>query len=290
MDDVTSWVNAWTAGELSGRARVLTALLPVLLGLAYFVIGYAAYLIRCALRGVPTELLGDVRGQTALVGRHLRCFFLWVVNPLWQLLLRSGLSPNAVTGIAALLGVGAAAAVTFGRLSLGGWLFIISGIFDAMDGRLARTKNLVTPAGEAIDSVLDRYIDGLMLAGLALHYRATWVLVPVLVALVGTSLVPYVRAKSEALGFPVRDGLMQRPERILYLGGAVALSPILEVLAFPDARPPMHWLAVAGIVFLAITSNATAASRFVALVKAMNAAGGNRRVVPGPERDGSRAA
>ena len=85
-------------------------------------------------------------------------------------------------------------------------------------------------------------------------------------------MVPYVRAKSEALGFPVRDGLMQRTERVMYLGSTVALAPIFEAIAFPHDPHPTHWLAVAGIVFLCLTSNATAISRFVRLVRAMTGA------------------
>jgi hypothetical protein len=90
---------------------------------------------------------------------------------------------------------------------------------------------------------------------------------------VGSSVVPYVRAKSEALGFPVRDGLMQRTERIMYLGSTVALAPIFEAIAFPHDRHPTHWLAVAGIVFVCLTSNATAIGRFVKLIRTMTAAG-----------------
>jgi hypothetical protein len=108
---------------------------------------------------------------------------------------------------------------------------------------------------------------------MGIYYRDSWVVFPVFLALVGTSVVPYVRAKSEALGFPVRDGLMQRTERIMYLGATVALAPIFEALAFPRDPHPTHWLAVAGIVFLALTSNATGISGFVRLIRAMTAAG-----------------
>jgi phosphatidylglycerophosphate synthase len=142
-----------------------------------------------------------------------------------------------------------------------------------MDGRLARARKEVTPAGAAIDSILDRYTDSLMLVGLGVYYRNSWVVIPVFLALVGTSVVPYVRAKSEALGFPVRDGIMQRTERIMYLGSTVALAPIFEAIAFPNDRHPTHWLAVAGIVFLCLMSNATGISRFVKLIRAMTAAG-----------------
>jgi phosphatidylglycerophosphate synthase len=264
--------GTWWHGDLSPRARVFTALLPALITVAYFVIGYAAYNVRVLLRGVPRGYEQDARGRTALVGYHLRFYFFWVTNPLWRLLLASGISANMVTALAGVLGAGAAVAAAVGRFALAGWLFMFSGILDVMDGRLARAHGEVTPAGAAIDSILDRYTDSLMLIGLGLYYRNSPVVLAAFLALLGTSVVPYVRAKSEALGFPVRDGLMQRTERILYLGGAVALSPIVEAIFFPQSRHPVHWLAAAGVVFLAITSNVTAVGRFVSLVRAINAA------------------
>jgi phosphatidylglycerophosphate synthase len=269
MGELTNWI----AGDLTPQARVLTALAPAIVVSTYFVVGYGAYNLRCWIWGPPKQFEKDARGRTAFIGTHLRLYFFWMVNPLWRLLLASGLSANAVTGMAAASGLGAALAAGAGRFSLAGWLFILSGIFDVMDGRLARAHNQVSPAGAAIDSILDRYTDSLMLIGLGFYYRNQgWVLLAVMLALMGTSVVSYVRAKSEALGFPVRGGNMQRAERIMYLGGTVALAPIFEAVMFPHDRRPMHWLAVAGIVFLCVTSNSTAVTRFVSLVRAITAA------------------
>ncbi len=267
-------IAGWLMGDLGPRARVFTALLPALLASTYFLLGFPVYLVRCHVWGAPRQWENETRGRSALVGLHLRRYFFWVINPLWRLLLGSSLSANTVTAGAALLGVAAAAAAAVGRFALAGWLFLCSGILDVMDGRLARARNQVSPVGAAVDSILDRYTDALMLVGLGIYYRADWAVVPVLLALVGTLLVPYVRAKSEALGFPVRDGLMQRTERLVYLGSAVALSPIVEAIAFADEPRPRHVLAIAGIVFLAVTSNATAVSRFVALVRSITSASG----------------
>lgn len=282
-------VGSWLVGDLSPRGRVLAALAPALVVSAYFIGGYMAFLIRCAIAGVPREWERDAtRGVTALVGVHLRVYFYWVINPLWRLILASGVTPNTLTGVAAGLGVGAAGAAAFGRFALAGWLFLFSGILDSMDGRLARARNQVSPTGAAIDSILDRYTDSLMLVGLGYYYRESWVLVFVLLAFVGTSLVPYVRAKSEALGYPVREGLMQRTERLLYLGGAVALAPIFEALTVPHEPRPMHWLAVAGIVFLALTSNATALQRFRALLRSITAGAATSPAGPAPSLDRDR--
>src|SRR5688572_7176363 len=135
-------IASWFRGEMNAQARVITALLPALVVSGYFVVGYVIYNLRCLFWGVPREFEKDARGRgrTALIGYHLRTYFFWLVNPLWRLLLATGISANAVTGLAAGLGMGAATAAAFGRFALAGWLFIFSGILDVFDGRLARAR------------------------------------------------------------------------------------------------------------------------------------------------------
>lgn len=260
---------AWLVGDLSPAARIWTALAPALLACAYFILGLLAFCVRCAFKGVPRDEETLKRGSTVLVGFFLRHYFFWVTQPLWKLILRSGLPANALSLLSAMLGASSGVAVAAGRFALGGWLFLASGILDVMDGRIARTRQTANPAGAALDSVLDRYVDSAMLIGLAWYYRDTWVLLPILLAFLGTSLVPYVRARGEGLGVNIRGGAMQRLERVLFLGVGVALSPILEAAFFPEQKHPMHWLAVVGLCFVALMSNATALSRFRALLQAL---------------------
>ncbi|MCY1046623.1 GtrA family protein [Corallococcus sp. bb12-1] len=262
-------VLALLSGDLSPSARIWTALAPALFAVAYFLGGLLLFCIRCAIKGIPRDAETLTRGKSMLVGFFLRHYFFWVIQPLWRLLLRSGLPANALSMLSGLLGVSSGVAVAAGRFALGGWLFLMAGVLDVMDGRVARTRKEANPAGAALDSVLDRYVDSAMLMGLAWYYRDTWVLLPALGALLGSSLVPYVRAKGEGLGVSVRDGAMQRLERVLFLGVGTALSPILEALFWPTEKHPMHWLAVVGLVFVAVLSNVTAVSRFRTLVKAL---------------------
>jgi phosphatidylglycerophosphate synthase/putative flippase GtrA len=260
---------AWITGNLSPSARIWTALGPAILACVYFLGGLVLFCIRCAFKGIPRDEETLKRGSTVLVGFFLRHYFFWVIQPLWALILRSGLPANALSMLSGLLGISAGVALAAGRFALGGWLFLAAGILDVMDGRIARTRKEANPAGAALDSVLDRYVDSAMLMGLAWYYRDTWVLLPALLALLGSSLVPYVRAKGEGLGVSVRDGAMQRLERVLFLGVGTALSPIIEAIWFPEEKHPMHWLAVVGLVFVAIMSNYTAITRFRTLVKTL---------------------
>lgn len=260
---------AWITGNLSPSARIWTALGPAILACAYFLGGLLLFCIRCAFKGIPRDEETLKRGSTVLVGFFLRHYFFWVIQPLWTVILRSGLPANALSMLSGLLGISAGVALAAGRFALGGWLFLAAGILDVMDGRIARTRKEANPAGAALDSVLDRYVDSAMLMGLAWYYRDTWVLLPALLALLGSSLVPYVRAKGEGLGVSVRDGAMQRLERVLFLGVGTALSPIIEAVFWPEEKHPMHWLAVVGLVFVAVMSNYTAITRFRTLVKTL---------------------
>jgi phosphatidylglycerophosphate synthase len=248
--------------------------LPALVVFLYFVVGLMAFSVRTFLRGMPHDREIESRGQSIFINFYFRNFFVWIISPLWRVLLASGVRANTVTGIAAGLGASSGIAVACGRFALGGWLFLFSGILDALDGRIARAHGEAAPSGTIVDSVLDRYADSLMLMGLAWYFRHTWVLIPTLAAILGTSLIPYVRAKAEALGVPGHPGLMQRAERILYLGTALAATPLFELIAAPHQRHPFPRLAAIGIVFIAVTTNVTAIRRFIHLV---NVVDGQRR-------------
>jgi phosphatidylglycerophosphate synthase/putative flippase GtrA len=260
--------------DLSPAVRVWSALAPALLVTAWFLFGLVVFAIRSALWGMPKDPETTTRGSSVLVGSYLRHCFFWLIRPMWRLVTSSGLPPNALTTSSVLLGLGSGAAAAAGRFALAGWLFIFSGVLDALDGRLARWRGQATPWGAAIDSTLDRLVDGAVLIGLAWYYRANWVLVPCLLALLGTGLVPYVRARGEALGVTVKEGLMQRVERIILLGAGMALSPVLEALVFPGVRHPMHWLAVVALVVLAATTYYTGLSRLnIVVLTLQNKAG-----------------
>lgn len=244
-------------------------LAPAILATSFFVLGLVAFSVRCALYGIPKDAETEKRGATVLVGYFLRHYFFWLLNPLIRGILRSGIRADALTIGSALLGAASGLAVALGRFALGGWLFLAAGILDALDGRVARARNDSGPAGAAMDSILDRYTDSFILMGLGWYYRDSWVLIPVLFSFLGSSLVPYIRARGEGLGLELKVGIMQRAERVLTLGVCVALSPVLEPLFLPEGQWGRHWLAISGLLILSLSSNATAVSRFVALMRAL---------------------
>ncbi len=262
----------WLQGNLSASARVWTAMAPALIICAYFIVGFLIYLVRCAIKGPFRDNELESRHASFMAGVWFRLYLGWLMQPLWRLVLRSGVPPTAITTLSVLLSLASGISLAAGRFALGGWLYIFSGFCDVIDGRLARTTGKVSKAGGALDAILDRYSDSFVLGGLAWYYRDSWVLAAALIALIGSSLVPYIRARGEALGVVVKDvGVMQRAERILYIGVGCALSPVLEVLLRdPGARHPLHLLAVGGVILLAVGTQLTAFHRLAHVLSALS--------------------
>lgn len=256
-------------GKLTPQGRVWGAVAPALVVLGYAGIGLLVYTIRNRIKGRFHDKEISSRGASFLLGMATRQYFTWLMQPLWAALRSSRLPATAITTLSVLLATGAAIAVGAGRFSLGGWMFVGAGLCDFFDGRIARLSGTAGPRGAALDSVLDRFSDGVILLGFAWYYRATWVLLPVGLLMISSFLVSYVRARGEALGVDVKVGLMQRPERVAYLGLGTAFSPILEALYTPYLAHPPHWLAVLTIILLAATTSLTAVRRTIYLLRAL---------------------
>src|SRR5215470_4714935 len=168
---------------------------------------------------------------------HYRASLHTVADPVARLLLRARVRPNQLTLLG--LGVSVAAAHSFfqGRLRLGAMLLVVAGLFDFFDGSLARLARTESAFGAFLDSVVDRYSDLLVLLGLVLFYERQDDHVGVfftMIALVGTVMVSYTKARAQSVGMPCEIGLMERPERMIVLiGGGLfnLLTPSMVALA-----------------------------------------------------------
>jgi phosphatidylglycerophosphate synthase len=194
----------WMFGRLTAEGRVWSALAPALLIAMYFTVGFVVYGVRTLLVGPYRDSEVESRGSSLLAGMYLRLYFTWIMQPFWRVLVRTGIPATAVTTLSVLLATASGLSLSMGRFALGGWLYLFAGICDFLDGRLARAKNEVTKSGAALDSILDRYSDSAVLVGLAWYYRDSWVLLATQFALVGSALVPYIRARGEAIGVSLK--------------------------------------------------------------------------------------
>ena len=133
-----------------------------------------------------------------------------ITSPIVGILSKSSITPNTLTLINLALNIGAAYVIAMGHLVLGGALILGSGLFDLLDGALARFSKHTTKFGAVLDSTVDRISEAATLSGLLIWYvpqeGATLQIVLVLVVLVGSFLVSYIRARAEGLGWQCQIG------------------------------------------------------------------------------------
>ena len=179
-------------------------------------------------------------------------------GPVTRWLIRRRVHPNAITVMG--FAVTVAGAVMFSRdhVHTAGALILLGGLCDVFDGSVARESGLASKFGSFFDSTLDRISEIAMYLGLMTLYNAyqlefvdIWMIYIITLALGGSLMVSYTRAKAESLGFDCSVGLMQRGERIILLGSASAF--------FGLAADGMVLSSV--IVIVAVLTNITAVHR-----------------------------
>ncbi len=176
------------------------------------------------------------------------------VKPIGSWLRRTGLTPDHLTVVGLVIGIGAAIAIGAGYLFLGLVLVILAALPDLLDGALAKASGAASQRGAFFDSTVDRITDALLMGGIAWYLAseesAHMAILPFAVAAV-SSVISYQRAKAESLGLDAKGGLMERAERIVLICVGLAFSFLLV---------PILW------VMLVLTS-ITAIQRFVKVWK-----------------------
>jgi len=164
-------------------------------------------------------------------------------EPVVRFLSRTPITPSAITWFGFLLTVGAAALIIKGHLLVAGFVVLIAGYFDMLDGALARRTNQTTRFGAVLDSTLDRLAEAVLLLGILVLFLLTkeravlftllakeWSILLVGLALIGSLLVSYIRARAEALGLECQVGLFTRAERVIVLVLGLVLNQIDNAL------------------------------------------------------------
>lgn len=195
-----------------------------------------------------------------------------VFDPFVRLLVKAGITPNTVTTIGLVLNV--CSAIVFiiggeigepGDLSYIGWgcgIVLFAGMFDMLDGQVARKGNSSSKFGALYDSVMDRYSELIMFLGICYylvshHYFITSLIA--FIALVGSMMVSYVRARAEGIGIECKSGFMQRPERIIIIGLSGVITGLIS--AFNNGNQKIyieglsfHIMETMSVFFIALLS------------------------------------
>ena len=171
------------------------------------------------------------------VTRGIGLFFGKIIDGIVSALALSKVHPNVLTFIGLLINIWAAFLFAAGRFSAGGVVVIGAGLFDMVDGRVARSTNQVTKFGGFFDSVLDRYSDLGVLIGLLVYYASInryFYVVLTAIVMTGSVMISYTRARAENTIPRCKVGFLERPERVvLVIIGALfnCMAQVLWVMA-----------------------------------------------------------
>ena len=196
---------------------------------------------------------------------RFRQFWTNVWSPIGDLLLRLGVSPNAVT-LVGTLGVCAGALVCFPQgWLLAGVLVITAFVFsDMIDGYMARTSGQLSPYGAFLDSTLDRLGDAAIFGGLALYYigpgDSEWRAGLAIYCLTMGSVTSYARARAESLGMQAKVGIAERSDRLVSILMMTGLADLLRLLGVGDG---VMWLIPITLAVLAVASTITVVQRIL---------------------------
>ncbi|MCW3106073.1 MAG: CDP-alcohol phosphatidyltransferase family protein [Segetibacter sp.] len=216
-----------------------------------------------------------------------------IIDPLVRRLIKLGLTPNMVTTIGLLLNIGVAVIFIVGAeegnrgdLRYVGWagaLVLFAGLFDMLDGQVARLGNMSSTFGALFDSVLDRYSEFVMFLGICYYLVGHHYFISSLfafIALIGSMMVSYTRARSEGLGIENKGGLMQRPERVVLVGVSAIACGItanfiggnykLYVPGIPFHIFETMTVFTLPVTIMAVLTNITAFKRLYAAKKALD--------------------
>jgi len=156
-----------------------------------------------------------------------------ITNPFIGILSRIGITPNALTLIGLAVSIVAAYVVATGHFFIGGVVVLFAGLFDLLDGALAKFNKQATIFGAILDSTVDRISEASIFCGLLFYFMSTGSnleIILIFLVVVGSFLVSYVRARAEGLGLKCQVGWFTRAERIVVLTIGLLLNQVLIIL------------------------------------------------------------
>jgi CDP-diacylglycerol--glycerol-3-phosphate 3-phosphatidyltransferase len=156
-----------------------------------------------------------------------------ITDPIVEVVSKSGITPNVLTLINLALNIVAAYIIATSHFLIGGVLVLVSGLFDLLDGALARFTKQSTKFGAILDSTVDRISEAAILCGLLIWYiprGSSLEIVLIFAALIGSFLVSYIRARAEGVGWQCQVGLFTRAERVIVLVIGLLINQIFIAL------------------------------------------------------------
>ena len=226
---------------------------------------------------MPWEAQGERADMAKFVfiSEKNRKRYLKIILPIGDFFVRAGIHPHMLTIAGLILSLLAGFVFSMGAFFLGAWVVVLAGSCDALDGQIARQTGKSSPLGAFLDSTLDRFGDVFLLIGLAYHFAggepwirlsgkaikgesSPWTVIVIILAISGSLMVSYTRARAESIGVECKRGMMQRPERLtlLIIGSLFGALPWIGPFVLKCA-----------LLILAISTNLTALQRIWIVMK-----------------------
>lgn len=232
----------------------------------------------------------EERHHSKILNKWIRQFWVWLTMPMFRFILWLKLTPNQISALGTVFGGLSGLALAFsgrwlgvGSYGLGGWLMIIGCCLDFMDGRVARETGQETLAGAFFDSVMDRVSESAVFCGLIWYFRESWHLWLVMGAFTGAMLTSYSKCRGDKMGANYGGGMMQRPERMVYIGVGAVLVPLFGLgfswllpNVFADLKSATDAVYAVPLAFVAVLANYTTFDRIVNIMRLLDEREGRR--------------
>jgi len=213
---------------------------------------------------------GTKNDPSKFLSSGTREWWFWTTDPIVRLFVKLRMGPNTITAIGFLISCAAAYLFAAGWFGYAGWVMIFGATFDMFDGRVARMTGRTSRSGAYFDAVMDRFGEGVCLMGLAYFFRDSFMLLITVAAMIGSQMVSYTKARGEGIGIDCKVGMMQRPERIVYLGVAAVFDPIMTMALHRWWANPAPVLMIIALCFVAGATIFTAMQRMVFIMNALD--------------------
>lgn len=190
-----------------------------------------------------------------ILSKGVQTWYLNLIEPMVKFFIRLEINPNHFTTFGLIIQIIAVYYLAAGNFLISGIFIWISGTSDIIDGKIARSRKVGTKFGALYDSTLDRYAEFAIYFGFGFFFIKNedyLFSIVTFIALGGSLMTSYIRARSESLNLFCKVGMMQRPERIVYLGGASIISSISLFALVPIKIV---------LIMVAVLSNITAVQR-----------------------------
>jgi CDP-diacylglycerol--glycerol-3-phosphate 3-phosphatidyltransferase len=208
---------------------------------------------------------------TGLLGSGIKTWWLLLMLPIEDYLLKIKIHPNVLTLSTLVVSIITGVFYHYGWIFAGGVLVLAGSTFDIFDGRVARAQGISSQHGAFFDSCLDRFSEAFIYLGILSLYQGSIFSYIVFLILVSTTMVSYTRARAEGLGVKCEVGIMQRTERVVYLGVLSVFNFLGNIVAGWMGYGPGDYLLKLALILMLVFSTYTAIQRMLHVMNELKA-------------------